>query len=81
MWCLPLLRPLMVPIMLKRMIRRFAAWIYNLSATWVLSPQAWEMIDGEQFEQARHAIEKADKLFPGDPEITRAKALLHFMEG
>jgi hypothetical protein len=65
--------------MIKRVIRAIAVRLYNHTAGWVLGPEVWNMVDKEALDEARQSIAKADTQFPGDPEITRAKALVQFL--
>ena len=46
-----------------------------------LLKQLFESIDGERFEDARRLLADAEaKLGPDDPEVTRARALMTFLE-
>jgi len=40
----------------------------------------FQLIDDEDFDQARQAITKLTDLFGLDPEITRARSLIKFLE-
>lgn len=69
--------------MIRRAIRRFAVWLFHTTNYWVVSREVHEAIMRDSLYGrywATDQLTRAEVLWPGDPEITRARTLLSFLQ-
>lgn len=60
----------------KSIIRRFAVWLKVSTDSWVISKNVWLLIDNEDIDKIEGALSEARKLWPDDPEVAYASAIV-----
>ena len=64
--------------MSKQTIRKFAVWLYEITAKWVVPDDTYALIYAGKHQQAADAIKQHRTVWPDDPEINDAGALNNY---
>lgn len=66
---------------LKKKLRSLIIKWSVLSDEWVIPRHVWIDIDEKRYGESLEKIAEAEEIWPGDPEITRARSLVICMMG
>ena len=60
----------------KKLIRDLSIKLDDITSNWVIPNDIWDLIDENKLQEAQDKINKQEKIWSNDPEVTRCNSFI-----